>query len=89
MWPSQVTSIATRSSVGSTMTRSLRNGSITSIRKGPTEMSPRSRSGAEERTMCWESPSRTSMNASTTPRFGYWPIPKMANQSSSHGCMLK
>ena len=45
MWPSQVTSMATRSSVGSTITRSLRSGSSTSMRKGPTEMSPRSRSG--------------------------------------------
>jgi len=73
MWPSQVTSMATLCSVGSTTTRSLRRGSSTSMRKGPTEMSPRSTSGAEARTMCWEPPWRTSMNASTTPRFGYWP----------------
>ena len=73
MWPSQVTSMATLCSLGSTTTRRRRSGSSTSIRKGPTERSPRSASGAEERTTCWDSPWRTSMKASTTPRFGYWP----------------
>ena len=73
MCPSHVTSMATLCSVGSTTTRSRRSGSSTSMRKGPTDRSPRSTNGAEERTMCCEPPWRTSMNASTTPRLGYWP----------------
>ncbi len=73
MWPSHVTSMATLCSVGSTTTRSRRRGWCTSIRKGPTERSPRSPRGADVRTMYWESPRRTSTKASTTPRFGYWP----------------
>ncbi len=73
MCPSQVTSMATLCSLGSTTTRKRRRGSSTSMRKGPTERSLRSVSGAEERTTCWEPPWRTSMKASTTPRFGYWP----------------
>ena len=73
MWPSQVTSMATLCSVGSTTTRRRRRGSSTSIRKGPTERSPRSARGAEARTTCWDPPLRTSMKASTTPRFGYCP----------------
>ena len=47
MWPSQMTSMATLCSVGWTTTRRRRKGSSTSIRKGPTERSPRSPSGAD------------------------------------------
>jgi hypothetical protein len=76
--PSHVTSIATECSVGSTITRSRRNGSTTSTRNGPTAPSMRSVSGADARTMCCSTPTRTSTNASFTPRFGYWPRPAMA-----------
>ena len=86
---SHVTSIATLCSVGSTTTRRRRSGSSTSMRNGPTESSARSVKGADARTMCCSSPRRTSMKASTTPRLGYWPNPKMANQSPVHGCKLK
>ena len=50
-WPSQVTSMATECSVGSTTTRRRRRGSRTSTRNGPTERSPRStqwRRGADD-----------------------------------------
>ena len=55
----QVTSMASRESAGrsgSTITRSLRSGSITSMRIGPTEMSERSVSGLLARTTRWSSP---------------------------------
>ena len=41
---------------GSTMTLSLRSGSITSMRTGPTEMSARSVRGLLARTTWWSSP---------------------------------
>ena len=46
-------------------------------------------SGFDARTMCCAPPSRTSTKASTTPRFGYWPNPKMADHSALTGYMLK
>ena len=89
MEPSKVASMATECSDSSTTTRSLRSGSSTSTRIGPTERSARSTSGFDERTMCCLSPMRTSMKASVVPRLGYWPRPKMANRSWLSGYMLK
>ena len=77
-------------SFGSQRTRSVRRPSSTSTDSGPTEVSRRSTpSSRDARTVCCSVPIDTVMNASVTPRFGYWPRPVITNSSSLLECMLK
>ena len=69
---------------------SVRKPSSTSTDNGPTLVSSRScPSSRDERTVCCSVPIDTVMNASVTPKFGYWPNPVMTNSSSLLACMLK
>ena len=60
------------------------SGSTTSRRYGPTSWRIRSSPSASDvRTECWRSPTRTHMNASVVPRFGYCPRPVTRRKSPS------
>ena len=77
-------------SFSSQRTRSFCNPSITSTDSGPTDVSMRSTpSSRDARTVCCSVPIDTVMNASVTPRLGYWPSPVITNSSSLLECMLK
>ena len=77
-------------SFSSQRTRNVRKPSSTSTDNGPTEVSMRSTPNSRDaRTVCCSVPTDTVMNASVTPRLGYWPIPVITNSSSLLECMLK
>ncbi len=77
-------------SLSSQVMRSRLRPSTTSTPSGPTVVSMRSLpSSRDARTVCCSWPIETVMNASVTPRFGYWPSPMITNSSSLLACMLK